>query len=223
MPQFLAFTLYAPLASFGAVAVGERRPGWDRPARSALVGLLRAALGLAREDEAAHSGLDTGYGFAVRVDRSGTPFTDYHTVQVPPQQRGRRHATRRDELASASLETVLTRREYRTDAMYTVAIWMRGDRSYPLSALADALTRPRFTLSLGRKSCPLGLPLAPTLIDAEDVLAALARRDESLAEPERRLRRSLRAAPGLVALDKDGVPAGVTPHRIERRRDLVVS
>jgi hypothetical protein len=35
MRAFLAFTLYAPLASFGALAVGERRETWDRPANPA--------------------------------------------------------------------------------------------------------------------------------------------------------------------------------------------
>src|SRR4051794_17544404 len=71
VPRYLGFVLHAPLASFGAVAVGERRPGWDRPGRSALLGMIAAALGIDRSDEAAHLGLERGYGVAVRTDAAG--------------------------------------------------------------------------------------------------------------------------------------------------------
>ena len=47
MPRYVVFRLAAPLASFGEVAVGERRPTADRPTRSAVIGLLGAALGAA--------------------------------------------------------------------------------------------------------------------------------------------------------------------------------
>jgi CRISPR system Cascade subunit CasD len=40
----------APLASFGAIAVGQCRPSWDRPAKSAALGLVAGALGLDRSD-----------------------------------------------------------------------------------------------------------------------------------------------------------------------------
>jgi CRISPR-associated Cas5-like protein len=42
----LGFTFAAPLASFGAIAVGESRPSWDRPAKSAALGLAPAHWGL---------------------------------------------------------------------------------------------------------------------------------------------------------------------------------
>ena len=42
---FLLFTLYAPMASFGEVAVGERRMSWSRPGRSAILGMVAARLG----------------------------------------------------------------------------------------------------------------------------------------------------------------------------------
>ena len=62
MRDFLLFTLYAPLAALGEVAVGERRVSAARPARSAILGLLAAALGIERRDEAAHAALQEGYG-----------------------------------------------------------------------------------------------------------------------------------------------------------------
>jgi len=146
MPAFLLFSLWAPLAAMGDVAVGERRTGLERPGKSAVLGLVAAALGIDRTEEAALRALHDGYGLAVRVDTPGTLVTDFHTAQVPPARRGRRWPTRRAELArpkpgEPELETVLSWREYRADARFTIALrrpgrwpnWSRrsGGRSIP--------------------------------------------------------------------------------------------
>ncbi len=44
MDNYLVFQLYAPLAAWGGQAVGQERPSDDHPSRSALLGLLAAAL-----------------------------------------------------------------------------------------------------------------------------------------------------------------------------------
>ena len=104
--------LQAPLASWGDTAVGEYRPSIDYPGQSALVGLLGAALGLRREEEAAHAALAASYGFAVGIQSGGHLLRDYHTAQVPGQTalKKRPHATRRDELAvpKSDLHTILS-------------------------------------------------------------------------------------------------------------------
>lgn len=231
MRTYLGFVLYAPMASFGAVAVGERRPGWDRPGHSALVGLLGAALGVDRADEAAQLALASGYGFAVQTDAPGTPLVDYHTAQVPPKRRGRRHATRVEELADKPLETVLTRREYRTDALHTVVLWARDAAPHTLEQLAKVLAMPAYTLMLGRKSCPLGLPLWPRIVEAADPLAALAMRVADAPVPERVVRHAVRPPHGaaqptvaLDAADADDLSEAQAPTlRIEQRRDVVTS
>ena len=222
MPRYLAFTLHAPLAAFGAVAVGERRPTWDRPGRSAVLGLVAAALGVPRTDEATHEAMHRSYGMAVRTDAPGRLLADYHTAQVPPAQRGRRHPTRAHELSTPGLSTILTRREYRTDALHTVALWEHDGAPHPLDALHGALLRPFYVLYLGRKGCPLGLPLGPLVLDAPDPEAALQARAGAAPEPEQRLRRDLRAEPGLVAIDADAAdPSRVM--RVEQRRDALAS
>ena len=127
MRDFLLFTLWGPLAAAGEVAVGERRTGWDRPGRSAVLGLVAAALGIERQDEAAQTALDAGYGYAVRVEAEGVLLEDYHTAQVPPARKGRRWPTRRAELAEPGLETILSLRDYRADARHTVALWAREE------------------------------------------------------------------------------------------------
>ena len=224
MQRYLAFVLHAPLAAFGAVAVGERRSGWDRPGRSALLGLVAAALGLDRSDEAEQLALDRGYGVALRTDTPGRLLADYHTAQVPPVRRGQRFATRAAELAAAELGTILTRREYRTDALHLAALWPRGEAPYPLERLKDALRAPVYTLYLGRKSCPFGLPLDPDLFEASDPVAALSARAAAARAPEQTVRHHLRAKPGPVALDADAAEAlRLDVARVEHRRDLVAS
>lgn len=174
---FLVFQLRAPLASWGDPAVGEYRGSHGYPGESALVGLLGAALGLQREDEAAHAALAQGYGFAVGVQTTGKLLRDYHTAQVPGRVslKGRPHATRRDELRvpKDSLNTILSTRDYRQDAACLVAIQSATGAPYSLEMLVDALKTPRYVLYLGRKSCPLAAPLFPQVVAAGSALEAL--------------------------------------------------
>lgn len=67
MRPYLTPTLYAPFASFGGLAVGERRGCERQPTRSALIGLLGAALGIDRADEASQNALVGGYGVATQT------------------------------------------------------------------------------------------------------------------------------------------------------------
>jgi CRISPR system Cascade subunit CasD len=185
MPEFLTFALAAPLAAMGEIAVGERRGTWDRPGRSAILGLIGACLGLAREDEAAHAALETGYGLALRQEGLGPMLADYHTAQVPPKQRGRRFATRAEELRVSPLETILSRRDYRSDVLVLAALWSRASSRWSLNEIECALDAPHFTPYFGRKSCPLMLPLKPHRQDAVDPTTALASRAVDGPEPER--------------------------------------
>jgi len=150
MTEFLTFVLAAPLAAMGEIAVGERRGSWDRPGRSAVLGLIAAALGLDRQDEQAHSALETGFGLALRVQHVGTLLPDYHTAQVPPARRGRRFATRAAELSAPDLETILSRRDYRTDVLALAALWSRPGACWPLLEIETALRAPFYTPYFGR-------------------------------------------------------------------------
>jgi CRISPR system Cascade subunit CasD len=173
VPRYLTFALVAPMASFGSIAVGERRSGWDRPARCAVLGLIGACLGLERDDDAGQEALARGYALALLCHSPGRLLADYHTTQVPSTRRGRRFATRAEELAEPELNTVLSRRDYRTGAWHLGAVWPRDGARWSLEELAEAMRRPRFVPYLGRKSCPLGMPLGPAINEAEDASAAL--------------------------------------------------
>jgi CRISPR system Cascade subunit CasD len=166
--DYLLFRLYGAMASWGSIAVGQERPSDAYPAKSAILGLIGAAMGVRRNEEEQHQHMAAAYRFAVRVDAPGVLLRDYHTIQVPPERRKVVHYTRRDELGADSLNTILSGREYRCDALYTIALWVRDGQSaqFALGDLVQGLKQPRFPLYLGRKSCPLALPVQAEVIAA---------------------------------------------------------
>jgi CRISPR system Cascade subunit CasD len=222
MPEFLTFALAAPLAGMGEIAVGERRGSWERPGRSAILGLIAACLGIERDDEAAHAALEAGYGLAVRRQRLGALLADYHTAQVPPRQRGRCFGTRAEELDAGSLETILSRRDYRSDVLVLVALWARSRARWSLDEIETAIEAPHYAPYFGRKSCPLMLPLAPRRAQANDPAAALASRAAGGPEPERQVFRASSQAVVIMAA-ADARDFQLPVQRVEIRRDRVAS
>jgi CRISPR system Cascade subunit CasD len=229
MPFFLTFTMAAPLASFGAIAVGERRASFERPSKSAVLGLVAGALGIEREDDAAHAALAHELFYAVRTEnmKVRSPrrlMTDYHTAQTPPQGRNRRFATRRGELADKqALGTILSYREYRSDCSFSIAFWPRvSSLRFSLEALAEALRKPVFAPYAGRKACPLMLPMQPLVIEAADVREAFEQRD-TICESQKAFLHSygLLAMPEALAIDADA--ADTIAGRWERQRDQILN
>lgn len=232
MTDFLVFQLYGPMAAWGDIAVGEYRPSFAHPSKSAIIGLLAAALGIRRdEDELQKALADTCY-FAIRVDIMGTLLRDYHTAQVPSEKKGVTRYTRYSELTVEGLNTILSTRDYRCDAAYTVAISFRDSyedsvkmlaerldvQPFTLSVLAEKLSKPAFILYLGRKSCPLALPLQPKVITATDFKGALESHIFSTKD-----------LPGIVQSSQigvyweDGVESGYEREHVITRRDMPLS
>lgn len=176
MPQFLVFRLYAPLSAWGTVAVGEVRPSSSHPTRSGVMGLLSAALGIRRTDARESEKLSRSLDFGVLEVSTGSQLIDYHSVQAPDRVGPFVYRTRRDSIVVGAdrLGTILSRREYRCDGLWIVAVWSRMGCIVDLQQLLDALRHPRFNLYAGRKSCPLGLPLYPQLVDSPGLRAAFS-------------------------------------------------
>jgi len=231
--RHLLFTLAAPLASFGTIAVGERRPTWDRPSKSQIIGLIAGCLGIERAEEARQRELAASLGFAVRVDHPGQLATDYHTAQAAKDVEIRRRIktghtvnTRAEVLACDDLKTVLSRREFRIGSLYTVAVWKLTDAGPPLDAVMAALNAPVFAPFAGRKSNPLALPFGPHLIDASHIEAAFADFDAQEPPTIKELKssawtRAQEAAP--IYVDAAAIPAAereARVSRLEERRDM---
>lgn len=173
MTDYLLLRLYGPLASWGEIAVGESRHSAVHPSRSALLGLLGAALGIERSDDARQQTLTRGYRFGIKLEAVGSPLRDYHTVQVGVVPRKFQFRSRRQELAADKVDTILSPREYRCDSLARVAVEALPGAPADLDELAQALRQPNFPLYLGRKSCPLALPLQPQRVSAASLREAL--------------------------------------------------
>ena len=234
MGRYLVFTLAAPLVSFGTLAVGERRPTWDRPSKSQTIGLVAAALGIERIEEERQRSLARSFGFAVRVDDPGQLLTDYHTTQQPSGASVRRRLrqgftvdTRREELLCDDIETGLSRRELRESAAYTIALWELADAEIPLDDIERALQTPCFVLYAGRKANALQFPCGPAVVEATDVVGAFAAFDA--ADTKRRKFRDHWSPAWLIAnraqrparihSDTDGLDRQ-SISQIEERRDI---
>ncbi|WP_444455333.1 type I-E CRISPR-associated protein Cas5/CasD [Rhodobacter capsulatus] len=167
MQPFLIFGLSASLAAMGELAGHERRGSLLWPGRSAILGLLAAALGIRRDGD--FSALDA-LEVSVAIFDAGAPLRDYHTIESVPSAAAKRPNSRPEALRAANgrTNTTITLRDYRAGVFYGVAVAGAG-----LDALQTALTTPRFTLYLGRKSCPLSAPPGAKIVDAETPEAAL--------------------------------------------------
>ncbi len=170
MTEYLVFTLAAPMGSFGGLAGHERRGSDSWPKRSAILGLLGAALGIERCDTVGQ-GMLRQWRVAVSILSESVPLQDFHTVQTVPTSRIKRPDTRQQALKKLKKKDnpVITRRDYRCDCAFGVAL-----RDGPeIEAARSALERPLFTPYLGRKSCPLSAPMAPHRVQAANAAEAL--------------------------------------------------
>jgi CRISPR system Cascade subunit CasD len=216
MAEFLVFTLESRMAAFGDLAGHERRGSHSWPGRSALIGLIGAALGTRRDDEAGQAMLST-LCFAVAAYDTGTPLRDYHTVQTV-HQKVKRPRTRASALAEAksrgALNTTITMRDYRCGVLYAVAVW---GGEMVLEGLAAALARPVFTPYLGRKSCPLSAPVAAEVVAAEDPVAAV---EHAVLPPWRQVEQGRRSHWRFIATDHfPGLDAHTTQWRHDEPMD----
>lgn len=162
------------------------------------------------------------------VEAPGILLTDYHTAQLAPPRRGRRDRTRGDELGGPrhELRTILSRREYRCDGLYRVAAWQEEPPGqagrWSLQELERALNQPSFVPYLGRKACPLGLPLGGRRVHAESLPAALSAPDRpEVSAFLRSLRLERHLAAGTPRLYWEGDPemGEVQPEARTVRRD----
>lgn len=129
----LTLTLSGPLAAYGDSPRLQHRLTGPAPTRSAVIGLLRCALGIPRDQSSPE--LDQ-LNIAVEEARSTGQEADFHTV---------RDAVTYDGNLGRN---IITTRHYLVESSATVTIDGPG-----LDALASALARPQWQLYLGRRCC----------------------------------------------------------------------
>lgn len=160
----LLLRLAAPLQSWGADSKFEIRKTNREPTKSGVIGLLAAALGLARDEDLALQRLKE-LRFAVRVDQEGQLLRDYHTANNPTPDQVWEARSR----GKAPRAPYVSKRYYLSDAIFLVGL--ESEDAALLQQLQQALLHPVYPLFLGRRSCPPTLPLclgirAAGLLDA---------------------------------------------------------
>lgn len=216
--KVVVLTLRAPLSSWSEGGV-TYRPTDMVPTWSALVGLIGAAFGWARDDNRLVE-LAREYAPAVKVEKNGERIVDYHTVQTPhaPSLGNIAPLTRLDELergrkVDGMVHTNITRREYVCDAAYAVAIFPTGPTPTPAAGeIVEALRNPVFPLYLGRKSC------TPTHIEATVIEAAKVEDALDATHWDARLTTKLSAT---AARERRDQLLSVSPRSFGLRRECV--
>ena len=136
--------LHGPMQSWGTESKLHSKSVGDFPTRSAVIGLVCAAMGIDRENI---EGLAPFHGlsYAVCEMNRGTVERDYQTLSGTVSVDGEPH------------KTVISPRWYRCDASYLAAF--EGDVAF-LDRVQQALHRPFWPLFLGRKSHIPSQPIA---------------------------------------------------------------
>lgn len=224
MRDYLIFQLYGAMAAWGEIAVGESRHSALYPSKSALTGLIAAALGIKRSEENRQIELTQSLQFGIEVLSGGSILRDYHTTQVPGQERKRVFHTREQEINhSAKLNTILSTRDYRADAYALVAVSVTKDSPYNLQQIKAALLMPHYVLYLGRKSCPLAAPLDPQLFEQTSGLKGAFEQYErkTLCFNKTRSDNWLPKAESFYVWEGDA--GDLTPQQTKVRHDLPIS
>jgi CRISPR system Cascade subunit CasD len=146
-PYTLLLRLEGPMQSWGYRSRFDYRDTALEPTRSGVIGLICAAMGIARgEDISRFEEIRMG----VRVDREGRPERDYHTASDVIKADGTKGGT------------VVSYRDYLADAIFTVGLQSLNQPF--LNEIESALSQPRWPLFLGRRSfCLTEYPLAASL------------------------------------------------------------
>ncbi|MFN3547099.1 MAG: type I-E CRISPR-associated protein Cas5/CasD [Mesorhizobium sp.] len=212
MARWLVIALRAPFASFADAPGNTTRKTGDMPSRSALLGLAAAALGIRRDDEAGQVELSNALVTASALIAPGAIMTDFHTY-ASLHQAAKGAATRAEALRKKEhVVTSITRRDYRTDALWQGA-YRLSERlgSLTLDGIAAAFQRPAFFLSIGRRACAPSHPLNPSILDATDVRDAFAAHAASMP--------TLEARPALLySLETRADVPGANRRFVEHRR-----
>lgn len=176
------FTLHwrGPMAS----QAGSRIDGFGQsqaiPSRSAIAGLLGAALGISVGSRELVE-LADAFNYAVEIRKPGAPITDYQTADLTKMKSdtmwwfndGRVGVVKR-EGSKGALTTRVQNRPLLCDVDMVVYICLQDNVRWSAEELIEALLTPKFPLSLGRENCPPSGRIAGAKLDCTSLEEALS-------------------------------------------------
>lgn len=139
--------LEGALQSWGEHSRFDYRDSAALPTKSAIVGMIGCAMGLRRGDEDLER-ISQNIRLAVRCDRPGKMYIDYHTVTA---ERKILNAA-----GNPRCDTIVTHRTYLQDAAFLVAVQTDPELA---EKIVRAFQAPRWLIYLGRKCCIPSVPV----------------------------------------------------------------
>ena len=146
----LLLRLAGPIQSWGSSSLFDERGTDYYPTKSGVIGLVASALGRRRDES-----LDdlNNLQFGIRIDQQGELLTDYHITNMGPK-----------------LNANISKRKYLCDSIFLVGL--SSENKDFLTQIANAILCPKYPLYLGRRSCPVTLPVYLS-IKEKDLYTAL--------------------------------------------------
>lgn len=155
------------MQAWGMRSLFQRRSAGTAPTKSAICGMVCAALGVEKQSEEEkavirefNSVLMSSFSPCHREKAHGCILRDFHTVQN----------TRAAKDKQAKQNTVVTEREYWLDRKFIVLL-ESANKTF-LEQVAEALRNPKWGIWFGRKCC---IPAEPLI--QEDIVSAAEARD----------------------------------------------
>jgi CRISPR system Cascade subunit CasD len=161
---YLAMLLDGPMQSWGFESRFQRRTTGLYPTKSGVIGLVCAAMGVAKGSEDEGRTLPELAALkitSIAIPRQRTSAWSGETEELPVLRLEDYHTVLGTRRASGKLnkDAVLTRRQYLLDARFGVIL--EGERTL-LERAAARLKDPVWGVWLGRKNC---IPSAPVFVD----------------------------------------------------------
>lgn len=147
--QHLLLYLDAPMQSWGYSSRFNRRTTASWPIKSGVIGMLCAAIGIERDDEASIARLAELSMTVHTLQNRGQRLTDYHTIGGGYDTKTQR-MNMSNKAGGGTPSTVLTDRDYLLDCKFGVIL------SGPLDVIeqcATAIQNPKWGVWFGRKCC----------------------------------------------------------------------
>ena len=147
------------MQSWGSESMYDNRETDSMPTKSGVIGIIAAALGMKRNENLEEL---QSLGFGVRIDLQGIKLNDFQITEM-----------------GGKLNSNLSNRAYLSDAIFLAGL-ESADVEF-LKKIEDALKHPKYSVFLGRRSCPPTQPLVLGIRNSELYPSLL---DENWLVPE---------------------------------------
>ncbi len=140
----LLLRLSAPLQAWGSNSKFNIRTTEREPTKSGVIGMIAAALGIQRNNDEGKLKPLAKLKFGMRVEREGKLLKDFHMVHEP-------------KTGKSEPQSHVTTRYYLSDAVFLAGF--ESDDVQLLEKIKNAVLNPVYPMYLGRRSCPVTLPV----------------------------------------------------------------